>query len=125
MRFSNIFWNFLDKDPSTFLISLEEIFRTSSFQEKFGVVTKVGENRVLNERFEMIHKQSRIRCWLQLQSDYDLAESSQIIRNYIDFEPLCESFAIFVKKRLFTDRIDLFSIRLSFDCLRPIMAKHR
>lgn len=64
---------------------------TAENQNEFELIARVSGNRVQKAQLQMIHKKSRISCWIQFGLNFELAESSQIIRNCIDFDPICKS----------------------------------
>lgn len=50
----------------------------------------IDANRMIKERISMIHIASGIQCILLLENDESIIESSDIIKQFIDKEPLCK-----------------------------------
>lgn len=73
------------------LDDFEKLMKRSTVQEEFEVFDKlIDGTRVQNRRMQLLHKQSRIVCWIQFGLDFDLAESNQTIRDCINHSPLCK-----------------------------------
>lgn len=79
-----------DKSPVNLLYSFEKYLKTSCVQNDFEILDIIAGNRVQKCRLQLFHKKSRILCWLQFGFDGELAESSQIIRDYINHAPICK-----------------------------------
>lgn len=61
-------------------------------QNDFKVLASINGDRVQNKRLQAIHIASGILCWIQFDTDFEMAESSQIIRNYIMHAPICKLY---------------------------------
>lgn len=59
-------------------------------QTEFEVLATINGDRCQKRRLQMIHKASDIRCSIQFDLSFDLADSSQIIRNCIMHSPICK-----------------------------------
>lgn len=46
--------------------------------------------RVLTKRYKLFHKASNIICWVHLDLQNEMSETSQTIRNCIVQAPICE-----------------------------------
>lgn len=77
------------KDPYFYAESFE---RTFEVQKEFDFLDKLNGSRVQEQRMQLLHRKSRILCWIQFGVDFEVAETSQAIRNAITFEPLCKLF---------------------------------
>lgn len=62
----------------------------SRVQPKFKVLSSISASRVQNRRLQVIHIASGILCWIQFQSNFELAESSQTVRDCIMHSPICK-----------------------------------
>ena len=58
--------------------------KTSLIENDFEIMDVIGGNRSQNRRLQLRHKRSGVLCWLQFGFDGELADSSQIIRDYIN-----------------------------------------
>lgn len=70
--------------------SFGELFVAPDFQCHFEVLAKLNGNRALPKRFKLYSKATDIVCWLHLDMDNGMAETSQIIRNCILHAPICK-----------------------------------
>lgn len=80
----------LDKSPISLLYSFEKYLKTSCVQKDFEILGSIAGNRVQKRRLQLFHKNSRILCCLEFGFDGELAEFSQIIRDYINHAPICK-----------------------------------
>lgn len=67
-----------------------QAMQSSSTQNEFEVLDRLVGDRVQRQRLQLLHKLSRIMCWVQFDRNVTLAESSQIIRDYIHYAPICK-----------------------------------
>lgn len=59
-------------------------------QDDFEVLNNLSGSRSQKQRIQLLHKQSKILCWLQFGYDFELAKTSQILRDCIQYMPICE-----------------------------------
>lgn len=64
--------------------------QTTDIQNDFTVLSMITGDRVQKRRLQVIHNASSILCWIQFDTTFELAESSQIVRNYIQYDPICK-----------------------------------
>lgn len=76
--------------PFEIFQSFEMLFGTEGIQNDFKVLSSIKGDRVQKSRLQAIHSASGILCSIQLDSSFELAESSQIIRNCIMHAPICK-----------------------------------
>lgn len=88
----NILVNISEKSPLTLMAKFEKSFQTSSVRCDFEMLEYLSSNRVQKRRYQLMHKPSKILCWLQFDRDTNTIESSQIIRNCIKQSPICKLF---------------------------------
>lgn len=74
--------------PCDLLQSFEMAFKTEGVQSDFKVLSSIEGDRVQKRRMQAIHNASGILCSIQLDSSFELAESSQILRNCIMYMPI-------------------------------------
>lgn len=92
----NIYANLLltgnsGQKPYITMKSFEELLETSAdIQRDFQVRSIISGDRVQKRRLPLIHNESGILCWIQFDSTFEMAKSSQIIRNYIMHDPICK-----------------------------------
>lgn len=122
------------KRPSP-LEFIETLLSESDYQTDFDVMAGLSINFVENERLELIHKVSGISCWIEFASDFNMAESSQIIKKCIDFDPLCKYFEfgrssslhslLFLSpmKNDYFSNQNIILVRLLFDSLCSLITK--
>lgn len=79
-----------EKSPVNLVYSFEKHMKTASDQNEFEIMESIVGDRAQKRRVQLLHKQSRVLCWLQFGFDSELAESSQIIRDYINHGPICK-----------------------------------
>lgn len=79
-----------EKSPLTLMSSFEKKFKNSSIHNDFEILEPLTGNRAQRRRLQLLHKKSRILCWLQFGFDGELAECSQIIRDFISHGPICK-----------------------------------
>lgn len=82
------------QNPLEIFQSFEMLFRTEGIQSDFKVLSSIKGDRVQKRRIQAIHNESGILCSIQLDSSFELVESSQIIRNYIMHSPICKYYAL-------------------------------
>lgn len=58
-------------------------------QNEFKVLASINGDRVQKRRIPMVHKESGIKCYLQFGFNFQLAESSQILRDCVLYSPMC------------------------------------
>lgn len=68
----------------------EKSLKTPDVQNDFTVLSSISGDRVQKRRMQVIHNVSGILCWIQFDSTFELAESSQILRNCIMHDPICK-----------------------------------
>lgn len=71
--------------------------RVLRVQTDFKVIAAINGDRVQKRRLQVIHEASDIRCSIQFDMNFDLADSSQIIRDCILHAPICK-LCLFLKK---------------------------
>lgn len=64
--------------------------QTSTTQNDFELMGRLVGDRVQRPKLQLLHKSSRITCYLQFDRDVTLADSSQKVRDYISYAPICE-----------------------------------
>lgn len=74
-----------------------KLLSTASYQGDFEAVARLSGTRTQKQRLQFRHKQSQIICSLQFGLDFELAESSQLIRDCIEFMPICKFIIQIVK----------------------------
>lgn len=57
----------------------------------FKKIIKSAADRVLRRQIKMIHIKTGLQCTLLFERDNSIAESSEIIKRYIDNEPMCKT----------------------------------
>lgn len=72
------------------IYSFEKRFKAPGTQTEFEVLASISGDRVQKRRLQMIHNESGIMCWVQFSLDFELAESSQVIRACIIYAPICK-----------------------------------
>lgn len=73
------------------LRSFEKIIKWPGAQTDFKVLETIHADRMQKKHLQLIHIASGIKCTLQFDATYELAESSQIIRDCISYAPICKS----------------------------------
>lgn len=56
----------------------------------FEFLDRTYGNRVQKSRLKVYHKDTDILCWMHFGASFQLAETSQIIRNCILQAPICK-----------------------------------
>lgn len=56
----------------------------------FKNLTKIGADRTLRRQYSLTHKKSGVQCLLLFESDSFIVESSKIISQYVNKEPMCK-----------------------------------
>lgn len=75
----------------TLLDNFEKLMKISDNQKEFELFDSlISGTRVQNRRLQLLHKQSRIICWVQFGLDFELIKSNQIIRDCINHSALCK-----------------------------------
>lgn len=72
------------------LRSFEKLVKRPGAQTDFEVLEMIHGDRVQKRRLQLIHIASGIKCTLQFDDNYELAASSQIIRDCISHAPICK-----------------------------------
>lgn len=67
-----------------------KFLKTPDVQNDFETLDKLSGTRVQKTRLQLLHKYSGILCWVQFGTDFELAETNQIIRDYIQHTPHCK-----------------------------------
>lgn len=70
--------------------NFEKLMKTPGTQEEFEIFESLSGNRVQRKRLQLLHKPSRILCWIQFSTDFELAQPNQTIRDCINRSPICE-----------------------------------
>lgn len=78
------------QQPIVALRSFEKIVKWPGAQTDFGAIETVHGDRVQKRRLQLIHIASGIKCTLQFDVSYELAKSSQTIRDCISHVPICK-----------------------------------
>ncbi|XP_031626105.1 uncharacterized protein LOC116342572 [Contarinia nasturtii] len=86
-----------EKSPAIALHEFEKMMKTCSAQNDFEILENISGNRVQRKRLQFLHKQSRILCWLQFSSNFELAKSNQVIRDYIRRDPACYYLIAYIR----------------------------
>ncbi|XP_055323571.1 uncharacterized protein LOC129578676 isoform X2 [Sitodiplosis mosellana] len=86
-----------DKSPITLFNAFQKDLKTFSVQNDFEILDIIAGNRAQKRRLQLRHKKSGVLCWLQFGFDCELADSSQIIRDYINHGPICYHLIAYVK----------------------------
>lgn len=63
---------------------------SSGAQSDFDVLETVHGDRVQKRQLQTTHNASGIRCFLIFDTSFELAASSQVIRDCIRHEPICK-----------------------------------
>lgn len=71
--------------------SFEILLKTAGIQSDFKVLSSLSDDRVHQRRLQAIHNASGIVCSIQFDSNFELTQSSQTIRNCIMHAPICKS----------------------------------
>lgn len=79
-----------DQKAIVALYSFEKFLKASAAQSDFEILLSVSGDRVQKRRISVIHNASGIHCLIQFDSSFELAESSQSIRDCILHEPICK-----------------------------------
>lgn len=78
------------ENPKLLFHSFGKYFKASDMQPDFDVLPCIDGDRVQKKRLQAIHRVSGIRCWIECDSNPDITESSQMIRNCIAHSPICK-----------------------------------
>ena len=78
-----------EQNPALLQHSFEKLMKTPGTQEEFKIFESLSGNRVQRKRLQLLHKSSRIMCWIQFSTDFELAQSNQTIRDCINHSPIC------------------------------------
>lgn len=73
------------------LYSFEKFLKDPAIRSGIEVLPSIGGDRVQKRRLHLVHSASGIRCFIRFDSNFELAESSQIIRDCILHDPNCKS----------------------------------
>lgn len=86
------FYNLGDDNqtPNMVFQKFKRIFKMVGIQSDFKVLASINGDRVQKRRLQALHIASGILCWIQFDTDFEMAQSSQIIRNYIVHAPICK-----------------------------------
>lgn len=79
-----------NQNPNIAFQKFKRIFKMLGVQNDFKILATINGDRVQKRRLQAIHKASGILCRIQFVTDFEMAQSSQIIRNFIMHEPICE-----------------------------------
>lgn len=83
-----------DQKAIVMLYSFEKFLKTSAAHSDFVILPSVSGDRVHKRRIPVIHNVSGIRCFIQFDSSFELAETSQCIQDCILHEPICKPHKI-------------------------------
>lgn len=78
------------QQPIVALRSFEKIIKWPRAQTDFDVLDIIHGDRVRKRQLQLIHIASGIKCTIQFDVNYELATSSQIIRDCISYAPICK-----------------------------------
>lgn len=76
--------------PIIALRSFDRLMKLRGAQSDFEVKEITQGDRVQSRRMRLIHIVSKIECTLQFDDNYELAESSKLIRGFITHVPICK-----------------------------------
>lgn len=104
----NIMINTRDSNDHANIVlqKFKRIFKMLGVQNDFKILASINGDRVQKRRLQAIHRASGILCWIQFDTDFKIAQSSQVIRNYIMHAPIC-------KFCVGNEKVDLFAIHQS------------
>lgn len=74
------------------LYSFQKFLKDPAIQSDFEILPSINGDRVQKRRIPANHHASGIHCFIQFDSTFELAKSSQAIRDCILHEPICKSF---------------------------------
>lgn len=80
-----------------FFFKLDKTDILNHFKEIF----KLNANRVLRRQINMIHINSGLQCTLLFDRDNIIAESTEIIKHYVDKEPMCKDHFPWIIENIF------------------------
>lgn len=63
----------------------------TDIRTKFKQISKFNANRVLKRQINMTHIETGLQCTLLFESNNAIAISSEILKLYIDKEPMCKN----------------------------------
>lgn len=72
------------------LRSFEKIIKWPGSQNDFEVLDTFHGDRVQKRQLQLLHTASGIKCTVQFDANYELAESSQMIRDCISYTAICK-----------------------------------
>lgn len=58
-------------------------------KREFDVIGKTDTNRVLKQQLKLVHKRSRIECWLLFESDLSPINPAKVISDLFTLMPIC------------------------------------
>lgn len=78
-----------EKSPALLLRSFLQYFVTTNVQREFEAPAKIISNRVQKQQLRIIHRASRIECYLLFDNDVSVIKAAKIICDVITMKPIC------------------------------------